>query len=176
MTEEARAAYPQNVFDLAKNDPELKALMPSPDLAKQNLAALPYHEAFEKIFATYGSRPAFGTRDYEVKRDPVTGRAERVYLPHFTTVSFKQVSDQVKKLAATLRRQKRIAQDDFAVCLGFNSLEYATIDLALFYEQAVPVPVQSTLTDADLREVFENTAPVAVFATIFRGGVPRETP
>jgi fatty acid CoA ligase FadD9 len=165
-TREAQASYPQNVLDLAKHDLQLQGLIPVPDLFAQG-AQPSFQEVIEVVTQTYAERPAMGYRAYEIGVDPATGDDIRQLLPHFHTLSYGELNNRIKRLAAAWREhpQHRVDPGDFVCLLGFTGIDFATLFLGCPYAQAVSVPLQTTL-GGDLSDVFASTEPTCVAATI----------
>jgi fatty acid CoA ligase FadD9 len=163
---EAQASYPQNVLDLARHDAQLQALIPASDLFAQG-AEPSIRDVVEVLTRTYSERPALGYRAYEIDRDLETGDGYRRLLSHFDTLSYRELGDRLRRLAAAWRDHPRHHVDpgDFVCLLGFTGVDFITLFLGCAYAQAVSVPLQTTL-GGDLGDVIASTAPTCVAATI----------
>ncbi len=167
--ESPRKRYFLRVLELAKTDPELNKLMPKAavkDAAWQ--PGLSYDHLIATVLDGYGERPALGERDYRIVRDEASGRHRRQLLPAFATITYDQLHKRVKGLANAWRHQDavRVNPGDFVCILGFTSTDYVTVELACAYAQGVSVPLQTTLAGADLGQIFADTNPAALVATV----------
>ena len=171
-------------LDLAKTDPQLRSLMPDPDVGEAARGqGLSYQQVVSTILDGYAGRPALGERACAPARDRDTGRTCREYLSHFDTITYGELHDRVRRLAAVWQHheQYRVEPGDFVCILGFAGTDYVTVDLAIAYTLGVCVPLQSTLAGADLEGIFTDVAPTAVAAAVedlvlaarWRGGTTR---
>jgi fatty acid CoA ligase FadD9 len=158
-----------HVLDLASGDTELARLIPDPKVeAAMTEPGISYQQFIDVVLTGYASRPAMGERVYEVAVGPASGRRERVYLPRFRTITRLELRSRITSLASAWRKheQHRVEPGDFVCMLGFSGTDYAVIDLACAYAQAVSVPLQTTLSGFDLDGIFADTAPTAVAARV----------
>lgn len=161
--------YIGRVLAMAKTDPQLAKLMPDPSLtALIDDESVTYDHMIARILDGYNERPALGTRDYEIVRCPETGDNIRSYQPSFSTISYTELHQNVKALANAWRTQDQhqLNPGDFVCILGFNSLEYTYVDLALAYVQGISVPLQATLAGTDLEGIFNDTLPTTLATTV----------
>ncbi|MGB1158755.1 MAG: thioester reductase domain-containing protein [Porticoccaceae bacterium] len=157
------------LLDLAKTDPEIAALVPDPSLRESILAEdQTLVGAMECVFTAYANRPALGTRAYEIVRDPATSNAVRSYLPRFSTITYGQVQSTVKALASAWQQhsEHRLNPGEMVCIMGFTSAQYAMLDYACLYTHGVTVPLQSTLSSADLSDIFATVSPSILASTI----------
>src|SRR5262249_4675448 len=127
-----------------------------------------YQQVVTTVFSGYAARPALGERAYDVGADPETGRTRRDYLPRFDTITYGELHGRVKRLAATWRHDEhhRVDPGDFVAILGFTGPDYVTVDLAVAFTLAVPVPLQTPLAGADLDGIFTDPGPTAIAAAM----------
>ena len=111
------------------------------------------------VFDGYASRPALGQRAVELVEDPGTGRTTAELLPTFDTLTYSEVFERVRAVAATL---SEVRPGDRVAILGFTSVDYATIDIALTLRGAVSVPLQTAAPVATLRPIIGETEPVLI--------------
>lgn len=161
-------AYVRRLTALAREDPQLRNLVPDP--AVEIALATPgltFAQAVATVLDGYASRPALGEREYDVVRDPETDRAVRKYRTAFRTVTYAEMRRRVEAVASAWRRLREWHVDpgDLVCILGFNGIDYATLELACLYAQGVSVPLQSKTGRSALERVFAGTAPTAVAAT-----------
>ncbi|MFC6010395.1 carboxylic acid reductase [Nocardia lasii] len=144
---------------LHAEDAQVRAARPAERVhARVTTPGLPPALIVEAVMAGYADRPALGTRRTELVS--TAGRRTRKLLPEFELLTYGQVWDRTRALAATWHRDGLRAGDLVAV-LGFTSAEYTVVDLAILHLGAVAVPVQAG--PEQLRAILGETAP-RVFA------------
>jgi fatty acid CoA ligase FadD9 len=161
--------YARRVLDLAAADPQLHELMPDETvLAEVTRNGQTLQGIVHAILTGYSSRPALGTRTYEIGVDGATGLQIRRLQPRFETVTYSELGTRVRAVAAAWQQDPRfrVAPDEFVLFLGFAGTDYVTVDLACVYAHAVAVPLQSTLVAADLERIITDTEPVVIAATM----------
>src|SRR6202011_3570554 len=121
----------RRVEDLSANDPQFAAAKPSPAVAAAlELPGLRLPQIVQTALEGYADRPALGQRAVEFVKDPKTGRTSLEVLPHFETITYRELSDRVGALTRALTNESVRAGE--RVCeLGFTSVDLTTIDLAL---------------------------------------------
>ena len=161
--------YVLRLFELAKQDAQLGALMPIQ--AIRDAAAMP-DLTLDKIAATfldgYSARPALGQRTYEIVKNEQTNKSVRNYLPDYNTITFQELHNRIKAVSMAWRMHPtcQVQRDEFVCIMGFASVDYAIIDIACSYAKAVTVPLASNTAGADLGEIFSNVEPVVLATTI----------
>jgi fatty acid CoA ligase FadD9 len=161
--------YARRVLDMAKNDPELQALMPDRAvLARVAGRGQLYEQTIDHALAGYADRPALGERDVEPVVDPIDGRRVRGYLPSFHTVSYRELRRRSQALAEVWRRHPvhRLEKDEFVAIFGFASIDFVTVDIAVAFARATDVPLQTTLAGHDLEGIIRDAAPVVIAAAM----------
>ncbi len=161
--------YVLRVLELAETDPEIKQLMPDSTVGERaRTPELSVDRAIDTLLEGYAERPALGERKYQIELDEETGSSVRNYLPEYHMVSYRELQSRIHALANTWRHHDKygVAPDEFVCIIGFASVDYAVIDTACAYAQAVTVPMQSATSGADIDEIFANINPAAVAATI----------
>lgn len=157
------------VQEVLARDAGLRASMPDPAIAEafSRRPDLPLEQSIDAILEGYATRPALGMRDYEIAEDPATGRHFRRYLPSFSTISYGEFRDRVRGVANAWRHDQTVpvGRDDLVCMIGFASADYMSLVTACFYAQAVPVPLQSVTSGADLDAIFDRVKPAAFAAT-----------
>lgn len=154
--------------NLIGTDAQLQGMMPAPKVWQAASATPgPTEQRIDKLFEGYKDRPAIGERKYILHRDAESGAMVRRYLPEYMTHSYGKLRDRVRAVASAWRSEPKYAvnRDDLVCIFGFASADYAILDLACAFVQAVSVPLQTASAGADLDEIFRKTAPVAVAAT-----------
>src|SRR5271168_5040559 len=156
----------RRIEDLSANDPQFAAAKPSPTVtAAVALPGLRLPQIVQTALEGYADRPALGQRAVEFVKDPKTGRTALEVLPHFETITYRELSDRVGALARALTNDS--VQAGERVCeLGFTSVDYTTIDLALGQIGAVAVPLQTGAAIAQLQPIVSETEPSVIAASV----------
>ncbi len=156
----------RRVEDLSANDPQFAAAKPSPAVAAAlELPGLRLPQIVQTALEGYADRPALGQRAVEFVKDPKTGRTSLEVLPHFETITYRELSDRVGALTRALTNESVRAGE--RVCeLGFTSVDYTTIDLALGQIGAVAVPLQTSAAITQLQPIVSETEPSVIAASV----------
>lgn len=161
-TQEERLA--RRIAELSATDPQFAAA--APDEAVAAAADEPGFELpqiVQTVLQGYADRPALGERAVEFVTDPTTGRTTAELLPRFDTITYGELWDRVRALAASWHASGVTAGDRVCI-LGFTSADYATIDTALGQVGAVSVPLQTSSTAASLTPIVIETEPSVIAA------------
>jgi fatty acid CoA ligase FadD9 len=156
----------RRVDDLTANDPQFAAARPDPAVAEalaQPGLRLP--QIIRTVLEGYADRPALGQRVLEFVNDPKTGRTVAELLPRFETVTYGELGDRAGALARALTSDAVQAGDRVAV-LGFNSVDFTTIDVALALVGAVAVPLQTSAAITQLQPIVTETEPRVIAASV----------
>jgi fatty acid CoA ligase FadD9 len=118
------------------------------------------------VMEAYAERPAVGERAFNLTTDPETGRTSLELMPWFETVTYRELWERVGAVASALADGPgfRVQPGDRVCVLGFTSVDYATIDMALGQLGAVSVPLQTSAPASQLRPIVTETEP-RVFAS-----------
>lgn len=118
------------------------------------------------VMGAYAERPAVGERAVNLVTDPETGRTALELLPWFETVTYGELWERVGAVANALTNGPGdpLRPGDRVCVLGFTSVDYATIDMALGVVGAVSVPLQTSAPVSQLRPIVAETEP-RVFAS-----------
>jgi fatty acid CoA ligase FadD9 len=153
----------QRTAELAANDPEFAAARPDQAVSDAIEAAGPHlPPVVNAVLQGYAGRPALAQRAYELIEDPHTGRTSAQLLPWFSQVTYGELADRVGELSRALT-DGLIEAGDRVCVLGFTSVDYTTIDIALGLAGAVSVPLQTSAAITQLQPIVLETEP-AVFA------------
>lgn len=156
----------RRISDLNATDPQFAAARPSEIVAKAIEAPeLPLPQIIQTVVDGYADRAALGQRAVQFITDPATGRTSAELLPRFETITYRELSDRVNAVAAALTQNPVKSGDRFAI-LGFTSIDYTTIDMALTRLGAVSVPLQTSAPVTQLRPIAAETEPVAIASSI----------
>jgi fatty acid CoA ligase FadD9 len=156
----------RRVADLSATDPEFEAARPVEAVtAAASQPGLRLPQVIQTIIDGYADRPALGQRAVEFVTDPATGRTSAHLLPRFETITYRELGDRVSALASAWA-DNVVSPGDRVCVLGFTSVDYATIDVALAHLGAVSVPLQTSAAIAQLTPIVVETEPVVVAASI----------
>jgi fatty acid CoA ligase FadD9 len=164
VTREERLA--RRISDLYATDQQFADARPSESVAHAIEAPeLRLTQIVQTVIDGYADRPALGQRAVEFVTDPSTGRTSAELLPRFDTVTYRALSDRVNAVAAALT-QNPVQPGDRVAILGFTSIDYTVVDMALLRLGAVSVPLQTSAPVAQLRPIAAETEPVAIASSI----------
>ena len=166
-TREERLA--RRVEELSANDPQFAAAKPNPavaDALEQPGLRLP--QIIATVLEGYADRPALGQRSVELVTDPKTGRTSLELLPRFETITYGQLGERVDAVARAFTDDPNnpVHAGDRVCVLGFNSVDFATIDVALAQIGAVSVPLQTSAAITGLQPIVAETEPTLVAASV----------
>jgi fatty acid CoA ligase FadD9 len=162
-TREARLE--RRIADLYANDAEFAAA--KPDEAVSAAAVQPglrLPDVVRTVIEGYAERPALGQRAVEYVTDS-TGRTTAKLLPRFDTVSYGRLWERVEAFGAALRDDP-IRPGDRVAILGFTSVDYTVVDIALTQLGAVSVPLQTSAPHSQLQPIIAETEPVLIASSI----------
>jgi fatty acid CoA ligase FadD9 len=154
------------VDDLTANDPQFAAARPDPTVAEAlEQPGLRLPQIIQTVLNGYAERPALGQRVVEFVKDPRTGRTSLELVPRYETVTYGELRDRIDALAGALTHDG-VRPGDRVCVLGFNSVDYATIDIALGMIGAVSVPLQTSAATAQLQPIVTETEPGVIAASV----------
>ncbi|WP_040834023.1 carboxylic acid reductase [Nocardia brevicatena] len=119
----------------------------------------------QTVMEGYAHRPAVGQRAVEFVTDPGTGRTSTELLPRFETLTYREVWDRAGAIATALTGDP-VRPGDRVCVLGFTSVDYTIIDMALMRLAAVAVPLQTGASAERLRPIIAETEPTVLAASI----------
>lgn len=154
---------------LYAEDQQFCAARPDAGVAEQaRRPGLRIAEVMATVMTGYAMRPALGERASEVVTDPVSGRAARRLLPYFSTVTYQELWDRARALAADWHHHGSapVRAGDFVCVLGFASIDYTAIQLACIHLGAVVVPLQTSAPASQHAPILEETQPRIVAVSI----------
>ncbi|WP_293004347.1 carboxylic acid reductase [Mycobacterium sp.] len=164
MSMETQEDQERRAAGLAANDPEFAAARPDADVAAAiEAAGTHYADVTKAVLQGYADRPALAQRAFELVKDPGTGRTSAKLLPWFDKVTYGELADRVGELSRALS-DGVIERGDRVCVLGFTSVDYTTIDVALGVAGAVSVPLQTSAAITQLLPIVSETEPT-VFAS-----------
>jgi len=164
-TDSREARLERRIADLYASDEQFAAA--KPDEAVSAAAVQPglrLPDVVRTVMEGYAERPALGQRAVEYVTDG-TGRTTAQLLPRFDTVSYGRLWERVQAFGAALRNDP-IRPGDRVAILGFTSVDYTVIDIALTQLGAVSVPLQTSAPHAQLQPIIAETEPVLIASSI----------
>jgi fatty acid CoA ligase FadD9 len=155
----------RRIADLYANDPQFADARPSDAIAAAiDQPGLRLPQIIRTVMEGYADRPALGQRAVQFVDNPKTGRTSAELLSHFETVTYRELWDRVGALATALSADVR--PGDRVAVLGFTSVDYTTIDMALVQAGAVSVPLQTSAAVTQLRPILAETEPSVIAASV----------
>src|ERR1700722_6676276 len=156
----------RRVEKLPANDPQFAAAKPDPAVAEAlEQPGLRLPQIVQTVLEGYADRPALGQRAVEFVKDPKTGRTSLEALSHFDTITYRELDQRVDALGRALTSDSVQAGDRVAV-LGFTSVDFTTIDVALYRIGAVAVPLQTSAAITQLQPIVTETKPSVIAASV----------
>ncbi|MFI1235480.1 carboxylic acid reductase [Nocardia salmonicida] len=153
LADRIKALYAQDEqIRAARPVEDVHAIVTTPGLATARIV--------ETVMTAYADRPALGTRRTELVE--TGGRSTRKLLPEFELLTYGQVWERTRALAAAWHRDG-VVTGDFVAVLGFTSADYTVLDLATIHLGGVAVPLQAGAGLEQLRSILDETEPT-VFA------------
>ncbi|MFC9472233.1 carboxylic acid reductase [Nocardia sp. NPDC056952] len=153
LADRIRALYAEDgQIRAARPAEDVHAIVTTPGLAPARIV--------ETVMTAYAERPALGTRRTELVESG--GRMTRKLLPEFDVLTYGQVWERTRALAAAWHSDGVVAGDFIAV-LGFTSADYTVLDLATIHVGGVAVPLQAGAGLEQLCSILDETEPT-VFA------------
>lgn len=163
-TPEERLA--RRVDDLTANDPQFAAARPDPAVAEAlEQPGLRLPQIIQTVLEGYADRPALGQRVVEFVKDTTTGRTTLELLPRYETITYRELNERAGALARALTADSLRPGDRVAV-LGFNSVDFTTIDVGLAQLGAVSVPLQTSAALAQLKPIVTETQPSVIASSV----------
>lgn len=160
-TREGRLA--RRIADLFATDPQFAAAVPDETVAaavEEHAAHLP--DVMRTVLDGYADRPALGRRAVRFVED-ATGRTVAELLPHFETITYAELAHRIHGVTAALTG---VHPGDRVALLGFTSVDYTTVDMALSMLGAVLVPLQTSAPLSTLRPIIAETEPVLIASSV----------
>jgi fatty acid CoA ligase FadD9 len=156
----------RRIEELTANDPQFAAAKPDPAVAEAlEQPGLRLPQIVQTVLEGYADRPALGQRAVEFVKDAKTGRTSLEVLSHFDTITYRELDQRVGALGRALTSDSVQAGDRVAV-LGFTSVDFTTIDVALYRIGAVAVPLQTSAAITQLQPIVTETKPSVIAASV----------
>ena len=161
--------FARRLADLYASDAQFAAAKPSEAIAEAiNQPGLRLPQVIQTLMEGYADRPALGQRAVQFVTDP-SGRTWMELLPRFETITYRELGDRINAFANALTTEhtERSVQPGDRVCvLGFTSVDYTTIDVALAQLGAVSVPLQTGAAVTQLLPIVTETEPTLIATSV----------
>jgi fatty acid CoA ligase FadD9 len=159
----------RRIADLYANDRQFADARPSEAIsATIGQPGLRLPQIVRTVMEGYAERPALAQRAIQFVNDPQTGRTSVELLPRFETTSYRELWDRVGAVATALAGgpSPSVRPGDRVCVLGFTSVDYTIIDVALVLTGAVCVPLQTSAPVIQLRPIVAETEPNVIAASV----------
>ncbi|MBY8862941.1 thioester reductase domain-containing protein [Nocardia sp. CA2R105] len=161
------AKWESRVAELFATDAQFAAAQRDDSVFDRIGSSLSLSEVLQVMLDGYAERPALGRRAVEYERDPRTDRVRVRYLPRFDTITYWQLRKHISSVVTALTGPKVSVRPGDTVCvLGFTSVDYTIIDLALMRMRTIAVPLHTSAPAAALRPIVEETEPVVIACSV----------
>ncbi|MAG29630.1 MAG: oxidoreductase [Deltaproteobacteria bacterium] len=151
------------VTRLLENDTEFAAAMPDIDVAHDLVKGGTVSSVIERLCDGYADRPALGRRATEIVTQD--GRKILSLLPRFETITYREMLQRAKTLAAALHDDP-VGAGDRVGSIGFPSADYAILEVAIPFLEAVSVPMSAGAPASNLEPIVEETEPTLIACSI----------
>jgi fatty acid CoA ligase FadD9 len=159
----------RRVEELSANDPQFAAAQPNPAVAEAlEQPGLRLPQIIATVLEGYADRPALGQRVVEFVKDPTSGRTSLELLPRFETLTYRELGERVGAVARAWTHDPKepVHTGDRVCVLGFNSVDFTTIDVALAQIGAVSVPLQTSAAITQVQPIVAETEPTLLAASV----------
>ncbi|WP_433602474.1 carboxylic acid reductase [Nocardia sp. CA-135953] len=167
-TDTRSAKWEHRVAELFATDEQFAAAQRDDSVFDAIRSSRSLSEILQVMLDGYVDRPALGSRVVDYERDPRTDRVSIRYLPRFDTITYGQLRNRIGAVVAALTAGPKasVRAGDTVCVLGFTSIDYTVIDLALMRMRAIAVPLHTNAPVAALRPIVEETEPVVVASSV----------
>ena len=153
------------VQDLYATDPEFAAAAPDLDACKAiTKPGLRLADIVRILSERYADRPALGQRAVKFVQD-AAGRTSTQLLPAFDTITYRQLWDRAVAISSALGSHP-VQPGDRVCTLGFTSVDYTVVEVALALLGVVSVPLQTSAPRPQLISITDETEPVVIAAAV----------
>jgi len=159
-------ALQRRINDLYDSDPQFAAARPDEAVfAAMEEPGLRLPQLIQVVMDGYADRPALGQRATKLVKDPESGRTTVELLPQFETITYRELWQQASAVASAWVN-KPLRSGDRVCVLGFGSVDYTVIDLALIHLGAIAVPLQTNSALTQVTPIVEETEPSIIAASV----------
>lgn len=166
LADSAMEKLARRVGDLLTNDPEFTAALSSPDVAKSVLQPdIGLAGVMRTVAEGYAERPALGQRATAIRESADgSGRVLEI-LPRFDMVTYGDLWRRANTIAAVLKRDGVQVGDRIAT-MGFASVEYTALDMAVALVGGVAVPLHTGAPVSLLAPMVEEAEPRVIACSV----------
>ena len=165
-TDIAQERLTRRIQELYASDPQFAAARPDEAVwAAVERPGLRLSQLVQTVMEGYADRPALGQRAVQLVKDPDTGRTTAELLPRFETITYREMWQRAGAIASAWAN-KPVRPGDRVCVLGFTSVDYTIIDVALIRLGAVAVPLQTSAALTQLAPIVAETEPGIIAASI----------
>src|SRR5271163_2848342 len=151
--------FARRIEDLYANDAQFAAARPSQAIAEAaGRPGLGLPQVIQTLMEGYADRPAVGQRAVRFVTD-ASGHTSLELLPRFETITYRELWDRVNAFVNGLTAERAVRPGDRVCLLGFTSVDFTTIDIALAQLGAVSVPLQTGVAVTQLLPIVTETEP-----------------
>jgi fatty acid CoA ligase FadD9 len=156
----------RRIQELYASDPQFAAARPDEAVwAALERPGLRLPQLVQTVMDGYANRPALGQRAVQFVKDPDTGRTTAELLPRFDTITYREMWQRAGAIASAWAN-KPVRPGDRVCVLGFTSVDYTIIDVALIRLGAVAVPLQTNAALTQLTPSVAEAQPGIIAASI----------
>lgn len=141
---------------LEANDPEIARMRPLSEVLDSLPDCRSAAEIFKRVCEAYADRPALGSRAYRVVPDDELGRSKLSYQAHFDTITYHELWHRTVRLATGWHEAGLADAGSFVGICAFGSPDFVLAEMSCLYLGAVSVPLQTSLTPADLAQIIRD--------------------
>jgi fatty acid CoA ligase FadD9 len=165
-TDIAQERLARRIQALYASDPQFAAARPDEAVsAAMERPGLRLSQLVQTVTDGYANRPALGQRAVQFVKDPETGRTTAQLLPRFEMLTYREMWQRAGAIASAWAN-KPVRPGDRVCVLGFTSVDYTIIDVALIRLGAVAVPLQTSAALTQLAPIVAETQPSVIAASI----------
>ncbi|HEY6868355.1 MAG TPA: AMP-binding protein, partial [Novosphingobium sp.] len=153
---------------LAAEDPQFRAAMPDPKVTEaKTKPGLGLAQVLAVMMEGYGERPCIGARAKRYVTDPANGRTVSKLADDFEVISYRQLWDRVRALAAFWqgRGERGLHANELVTLIGFPSIGFSAAWMACIHNGAVLVPLHANAALAQLQTIVNDTQPRWIIAS-----------
>jgi fatty acid CoA ligase FadD9 len=155
----------QRLESLYEHDPQIAAARPDASVIEHASGdGIRLNDKVQTILAAYADRPALARRSVRYVTDQQTGQTVTEFLPHFETVSYRELSETADAIARGL--STAVGSGDRLAILGFTSAEYTELDIATILLDAVVLPLTDSAPTEQLTTILDEARPTVLAASV----------
>lgn len=153
---------------LLQNDAEVRDAIRDPKVsaAVGKLAPNDFNGIVRSILEAYSDRPALAHQAFKLQSHSKSGRTHKELLPHYTSITYKELLRRIDDLLPFLRSLPD-GQAHGRVCIiGYPSVDYTCVDIALALSNFMIVPLSTNVTPQQLDFVQKEVEPTLTVSSV----------